>query len=344
MTSSHATLIRAIRQLILATALTVLCIVSFLVIPARAECAGASILVDLKASHPAIYKTAREAAGKIANTEAILWRVEKAGLIPSHLFGTMHVADKRINDLSEAATTAIADATILAVEIEDMSPAAMMKEAAGLPQLMVYSDGTRLELKLTPEEFAKVSNLLGKSGIPAPMAQVIRPWLISTMLSVPDCELKRNPAGLHALDHRLAAIAKQRNIPVVGLETVKSQLQAMTSVPDKDQLAMLRLSLAYIDRREDLFETLIQAYLDRDLGIVLSLTKALAKLAGLTETGDVAFNRQLLEKRNHKMFDASLPLVDKGKAFIAVGAAHLIGTTGLVALYRKEGFTVTAVN
>jgi uncharacterized protein YbaP (TraB family) len=344
MSSSQATLSRAIRQLVLAMFLTLLCVVSFLVIPARAECAGTSLLSELQSSHPAIYKTARASADKVINTEAILWRVDKDGRASSHLFGTMHVADKRINDLSEPARTAIENAELLALEIEDMSPGAMMAEVAKVPQLMVYTDGSRLDQKLSAKDFAKASVLLASAGLPAPMTPVVRPWMVSIMLSIPDCEQKNNQSGMKALDQRLAAMAKQRKIPVVGLETIKSQITSMTTVPEKDQLAMLRLSLAYADRREDLFETMIQAYLKRDLGIVLSLTKALATLAKLKETGNAAFNRQLIEERNLKMFDTSLPLVDKGKAFIAVGAAHLIGATGLVALYRKAGFTVTAIN
>ena len=37
------------------------------------------------------------------------------------------------------------------------------------------------------------------------------------------------------------------------------------------------------------------------------------------------------------------PLIDEGAAFIAVGAAHLIGEKGLVELYRQAGYKVTAV-
>jgi uncharacterized protein YbaP (TraB family) len=38
------------------------------------------------------------------------------------------------------------------------------------------------------------------------------------------------------------------------------------------------------------------------------------------------------------------PILDAGNAFVAVGALHLPGPEGLVALLRKAGYTVTRVH
>ena len=43
---------------------------------------------------------------KLENTEAILWKVEKAGVPPSYLFGTIHLADKRVKVISDMAKAA----------------------------------------------------------------------------------------------------------------------------------------------------------------------------------------------------------------------------------------------
>ena len=104
----------------------------------------------------------------------------------------------------------------------------------------------------------------------------------------------------------------------------------MASVPDADQIAMLRVSLAFLGQREDMFETLIQSYLKRDLGIVLALSKGMSRIAGLKASGFAGFSCELIAKRNHSMFASSRALVDEGNVFVAVGAAHLIGETGLV--------------
>lgn len=317
--------------------------VGMLATEAAARCQGTNMLPTLTKSHPEIMRQVRAEADQIANTEAILWRVEKDGVAPSHLFGTMHVSDKRITAIPEAAKDAAAKARVVVLEIADMSPGAMMKAVQKVPQMMVYTDGGRLDHKLPPQEFAALNKALSKAGVPAQMAAIMRPWMVSIMMAVPLCERQRAAAGELALDAQIAAAAKAKKIPVRGLETVASQLNSMAGVPEQDQIAMLRVSLKFLDKREDMFETMIQAYLKRDLGVVLALSKGLSKIAGLKSSGFASFNRELIGKRNLVMFAHSRAIVAKGNAFIAVGAAHLIGETGLVALHRKAGFTVTAV-
>ena len=49
----------------------------------------------------------------------------------------------------------------------------------------------------------------------------------------------------------------------------------------------------------------------------------------------------LIDERNLRMRDRLLPILEKGDAFVAVGAMHLSGETGLVELLRQSGYTVT---
>ncbi len=310
-------------------------------ITANARCNGADILSELVKDHPSVMKSVRARADAVANTQAVFWKVHKKGLTPSYLFGTMHVSEPRIHDLPEGVEKALLASRRLALELADMSPAATMGAIAGSPRLMVYTDGSRLDQKLTADEFAEVTAVLGRAGMPAQTVAVLRPWIVGVMMSMPVCEQNAIRSGKLALDQVIGNLARMNNIPVIGLETAKLQFETFAGIPDEDQIAMLRTALAFADRREDMYETLIQAYLRRDLGIVLSLTQGLAKIAGLDHSGTASFNEALIYKRNQTMFESSKPLVAGGGAFIAVGAAHLIGDNGLVALYRKAGFNVT---
>lgn len=51
----------------------------------------------------------------------------------------------------------------------------------------------------------------------------------------------------------------------------------------------------------------------------------------------------MVTARNRTMADGAAPFIDEGGAFLAVGALHLAGPEGVVALLRKAGYTVEPV-
>ena len=55
------------------------------------------------------------------------------------------------------------------------------------------------------------------------------------------------------------------------------------------------------------------------------------------------FEERVVTLRNHVMAERAGPILDRGNAFIAVGALHLPGEQGLVALLTQAGYTVSAV-
>ena len=60
-------------------------------------------------------------------------------------------------------------------------------------------------------------------------------------------------------------------------------------------------------------------------------------------SGYAAFEERIVTMRNHVMAERSAPILDAGNAFIAIGALHLPGKQGLVALLEDAGYTVSAV-
>jgi uncharacterized protein YbaP (TraB family) len=196
---------------------------------------------------------------------------------------------------------------------------------------------------LRADEFEKVRATLHRAGVPTETARVYRPWVITMLIAASDCERRKIQNGELVLDMKIAAEAKSRGIEVAGLETIEEQLNAMTSVPDDQQIGMLRASLKYVDRTDDLVETMVRLYVDRRIGATWDFQLALAAQAGVSEDSFTGFKQKLIVDRNRKMLKGALPFLEKGGAFIAVGAMHLPGTTGLIALMREAGYTAIAV-
>lgn len=132
------------------------------------------------------------------------------------------------------------------------------------------------------------------------------------------------------LDAYFQQIALNSNKPVFALETIESQLEVFDQIYN---LQPRQLSLkTQVISQENLISTYIQ-------GDIESLRQLL--YTQLTNYGE-AFDL-LITKRNFAMVAGIDSLIKKNKMFIAVGAAHLSGSDGIIQLLRNKGYHVRAV-
>ena len=154
------------------------------------------MLAEMQTTSPELYKKVMEESKALPNTEAMFWKVEKPGVEPSYLFGTMHLSDPRISELSQKAKDAIAQSKSVTLEVADLSDKAVGAAMAKDRNLIVYADGSKsLKTQLSDDEYKKVEKVVSKSGMPAEFAGVLKPWLVSMLLATSDCERKQLAAG-----------------------------------------------------------------------------------------------------------------------------------------------------
>jgi len=306
-------------------------------------CGGKDLLAELQDNDPAVASGVLAAASQVANGGAVLWRVAREGIADSYLFGTVHMTDERVTDFPENVRSAIEGARVVALEVVDVGPAALATAIQQSPTLLMFEDGRRLDLLISPEAFKTVKKQLEAARLPSAFAEHFKPWVISMVMAVTDCERERISNGKPVVDMKIADIARSKDIPVVGLETVEAQLAAAASVPMEEQVAMLRSSLKFADRAEDLRETILQLYLSRKIGAALPLQKLLARRSGIEGVTFEGFKSLMVDGRNRTMRTRALPLLAEGNVFIAVGALHLVGENGLVALLRNAGYEVDPI-
>ncbi len=309
-------------------------------------CKGKSIVPALAQSHPKVHQELIKKSQATPHANAVFWRISKPGntaLKPSYVLGTVHTSDKRVT-LSKASRQALLGASTVALEIKNFSPNRFAEVIKKDPRLILYLDGQRLDKKLGEADFSKLAGILRKHNVNAKVLGVFRPWFPLLLLAFPDCEQHKVRSGAQSFDKQIASLAKSNSIEIVGLETIGEQMNAFAAISDAHQISLLRLTLAYADQREDQFETIIDAYAKRKLGLVLHLGKAMAQIKGFEIASSDAFNVALIHKRNDRMFKRSLPLIQRGNAFIAVGAGHLIGKTGLVAQYKRAGYKLEPID
>ncbi|MFV0298056.1 MAG: TraB/GumN family protein [Hyphomicrobiaceae bacterium] len=306
-------------------------------------CGGKDLMAQLATEDEAAAARIREVAAKTPNGKAIFWRISSPDAKPSHLFGTIHLSDARVTHLSADVTSALDQADVLALEVADLSAQALMRTLVHFRSQMFFADGRTLDQLLTPAEMEQAEAVAARRGLPSTALNMARPWFVSLLLAVSQCEQNRTREGALPLDLTIAGRARARGTAVVGLESMDDQLKVFASQPDADQLAYLRANLKFESQRADAVETLVQRYIGRELAMAWPLQQELWTRAGLKPSAMESMKSSLLTSRNQKMRDAALPLLEKGNAFIAVGALHLIGKTGLVALFRQAGYQVDAI-
>jgi uncharacterized protein YbaP (TraB family) len=117
-------------------------------------------------------------------------------------------------------------------------------------------------------------------------------------------------------------------------------LVVFDSLPLPDQVVLLQDTVNTQAELEKEFEALHKAYLARDLGAITAIGE---KIKPSDERLYTEVMDRLLAKRNLRMIERMAPILKLGGTFIAVGAAHLPGETGLLYRLEKAGYRVTAV-
>lgn len=321
----------------------------FLATPARAEedpaCGAKDLVAALKTSDPAAYEKLKAEAGKIKNSGSRFWKVEKAGLPPNWLLGTMHLSDPRVTSLPAEAKAAFDSAKVVVLESDEILD--QHKAAANMmarPELMYFAGKETIADYLKPEEQKLLEDGLMKRGMPFNAVVKMKPWLLTSMVALPSCELSRKAQGIPFLDMKLAKDGLAAGKEVKGVETLAEQMEVVASLPMSFHVKSLVGTVKYPQYAADMMETTLQLYLQGEIGLVFPAGTYFAPEMSAADFQDMAlFEEKLITMRNHNMANRGEPILARGNVFMAVGALHLIGDEGLVELLRKKGYTVTAV-
>jgi uncharacterized protein len=335
-----------------------------------APCGGADLVAKAKTERPEAFAAFEAEARRVPNAEGLLWRIEPKAQAderarpdavrpaaaqpapeadgrpgapaPSYLFGTMHVTEPDLVALSEPVREALGGSRSVAVELADARGAAAQAElAAYVTKNAIDASGQGLA-GLTEAQAAGIRKRLGQIGMPGAIAPMLKPWFLAVSLQVSGCQLKQMAAGAPTVDQAVEAVGREHGLRVVGLETVKEQLDAVSKLSDETARRMLRDAVADETSSRDLQATTLALYRARRVGWYLAMKgETFGEALDLSAYAD--FMEGVVDARNRLMLQRSKPLIQEGGAFVAVGALHLPGPNGLVELLRREGYAVTKV-
>ena len=281
----------------------------------------------------------------------LLWEITGNGLAaPSYLFGTIHMIPSDDFFLTEGTKSAFGQSTRVAFEIdtEEMTnPAALM----GLMGKMYMANDTSLSDLLSDEDYTLVSKHFEELGLPMMFMGKIKPMFLTVLAGQDMKDMKPGEGGLGGMlggdgmksyELELTDMAKTAEKPIVGLETAEFQMSLFDSIPYKAQANILVETIrseqeATEEEKEDgALDRMIELYTTQDIvGMQTMMSDDPAGIGGYEEL--------LLLKRNRNWIPVMENLMAEETVFFAVGAGHLAGEEGVIALLRKAGYTMTPV-
>ncbi len=280
-----------------------------------------------------------------ANDTSLLWEITGDGAErPSYLFGTIHLIPREDYFLESSVVRALNESDEVLFEIdprEMQDPTVMM----GLMTKITMRGDTSLEDLLSPERYDSVADYFNASGLPMFMLQKMKPMFLSSMVGQ---DLSQgNPfggggeGGMKSYEFELSDIATSADKPISGLETMEFQLSLFDSIPYGVQAEML-----YQAVRDDLNNEMGGTDSQLDQMVAMYRRRAVAEMSQLItdeSAGFGNFEELLVVRRNEKWVPIIRDRLTTTPSLYAVGAGHLGGERGVIALLRAEGLRVEPV-
>jgi len=273
------------------------------------------------------------ASGAAAQTRGrtFLWKVQ-SGASVMYLAGSVHALTADAYPLNPAYQRAF-DASSALVEEIDLAEADPLSGGLGLLAKGMYQDGRTFNSAVSRQTVTLVEEKLKNTPLALDLIQPMKPWMVMLMIEA----LGSQDAGLDpelGLDKHFYNLATDGRKQVIGLETAESQIDRFDKMPEAMQEQMLRSELAEMDTEKSSLRSILTAW---QTGDAAAIEKML--LASFT-TNPAAYTSLITERNRNWMPQLETCLRRSSPCFVIVGAAHLVGPQGLLAMLQQKGYRV----
>jgi uncharacterized protein len=267
---------------------------------------------------------------QISKSPTFCWMIlSKDSLRPSFVFGTMHHLGPDFVLKNKNLMSFIMKSRKIVLEGDTSEMLNLSKEYFSL------KTDTAIEEILGLAEYQFVSNKFYKAtGNDLEKYRFYMPHAILTLIRKAENE-SGQMANTPIMERAFYAISRVKNIPVYGLETREDVYNIIyKGMPLREQARLLLAEL----KSEPLFEReeqMNQCFFNQDLNCFC----AIDDLQHYSNPGDSI----MVLRRNLYWINKIDSFIVEGNSFIAVGAAHLCGDFGIVALLKRRGHHLVPV-
>ena len=263
----------------------------------------------------------------VARGAVCVWKVSDSNGRTLYLGGSVHVLRGTDYPLPAAYNRAFDASTHLVLEVD---PKELPASFAHFSKTAEYPKGDNLKNHVDPRTYDYVCKVFKLMGIPEEKCSRYRPWALVTFLQ---------SAGLRGLSLDLGVEefmlrrARANSKPVSGLESARESM-VFSALTDRQSEALLLITFIPRGEGKEAFSHMIDSWRHGD-------TEALTYAAQAEYRDFPAMSERILGARNRKWIPKMEGYIHSGQTyFVIVGAAHMGGPEGVLALLKGHGYKI----
>lgn len=276
----------------------------------------------------------------------LLYRVSGNGLEePSYIIGTYHLAPASFVDDIRGAHEAMAAVEQVYGEVDTenldraqqlMLEAMMLPEGRRIADLFTEDEMSRINAYVREVMGVDLSNpfVAEQLGRMRPSVLAVQLLMLQYMKITPDFD------ATNLIDEYFQKEARKVGKRVGGFESVEFQVELLygekSDEEERDEL------LELVDNNAETFATMqemTEAYFSFDMKSIRNLTERELR------NGDMTLEefKELITDRNRRWVEAMPEVMSEAPTLFVVGAGHLPGNEGVIALLKEAGYKVKPV-
>ena len=267
-----------------------------------------------------------------AAAESSVWKVQNDSQV-IYLGGTVHLLRASDFPLPQEYDIAYENSSELVFEtdLESMNDLAVQ---ARLMQQLSYGSDKSLKTVLNDEAYSALEMYTASMGLPLPMLEKFRPGMIISTLQVLEFQkIGFTPMGV---DAHFNSMAINDGKPVGQLETIDAQIGFLASMGEGNESEFILLSLKDLADTANVMDEMIAAWRNGNNDGLSELF-----VNDMLEEAPEVYDSLLKQRNLNWMPQLEAMLLSEPTEFVLVGAAHLVGPDGLLALLEAKGYEVS---
>ena len=274
----------------------------------------------------------------------LFWEVTSQDGKKLYLLGSIHVADDSIYPFSDVVMDAFEECSALAVEADIEALEKDTQLQLEMIQELMYDDGSTIEDHIDEELFTKAKEFLEENDLYIDYYLLFKPVFWADVVS----SVATEESGLShdkGVDMFFIKEAKKAKKEVLEIESVMDQAKMLGGFSDSLQAIYLLDALNNVETAKADVKALYELWKEADVKKFEEYVTRDVEMEGVPEELIEAyseFEKAMLTDRNEHMVNKAIEYIKSGKTvFYVVGAAHMVGESGLVNQLESKGYEVT---